>query len=40
MSEVDAMQNELRCGLDTIRSGETRDGATRFRDGQGRHGRF
>jgi enoyl-CoA hydratase len=40
MSEADAMQNELRYGLDTIRSGETRDGATRFRDGQGRHGGF
>jgi enoyl-CoA hydratase len=40
MSEGDAMLNELRHGLATIESGETRDGATRFRDGQGRHGTF
>jgi enoyl-CoA hydratase len=40
MSEADAMQNELRYGLATIESGETREGATRFRDGQGRHGSF
>jgi enoyl-CoA hydratase len=40
MSEADALQNELRYGLATIESGETRAGATRFRDGQGRHGDF
>ena len=40
LSEDDAMRNELRHGLATIESGETREGATRFRDGQGRHGRF
>jgi enoyl-CoA hydratase len=40
LSEADALQNELRHGLATIESGETREGATRFRDGQGRHGAF
>ena len=27
-------------GLEVIRSGETREGATRFREGAGRHGDF
>jgi len=40
MSEDDAMRNELRIGVDTIESGETVRGATRFRDGAGRHGTF
>ena len=40
LPEVEALQNELRHGLATIESGETREGATRFRDGAGRHGRF
>ena len=40
LPEDDAMRNELRHGLATIKSGETREGATRFRDGQGRHGQF
>jgi enoyl-CoA hydratase len=40
LSEADALLNELRHGLATIESGETREGATRFRDGQGRHGTF
>jgi enoyl-CoA hydratase len=35
-----ALQNELRIGMAAIRSGETREGATRFRSGAGRHGRF
>lgn len=35
-----ALQNELRIGMKAVRSGETRDGATRFREGAGRHGRF
>lgn len=37
-SEEEAMQNELRLGVDTMESGETLAGATRFRDGAGRHG--
>ncbi len=40
LSETDAMQNELRLGLETIASGETVAGASRFRAGQGRHGSF
>jgi enoyl-CoA hydratase len=40
MTESEATQNELRLGLDTIASGETVSGATRFRDGAGRHGTF
>jgi enoyl-CoA hydratase len=40
LPEDAALQNELRHGLATIESGETREGATRFRDGAGRHGRF
>lgn len=35
-----ALQNELCIGMRAVRSGETRDGATRFRQGAGRHGRF
>lgn len=34
-----AMANETNLGLATIRSGETREGAARFADGAGRHGR-
>ena len=40
LPEDEAIQNELRHGQATIDSGETRAGATRFRDGVGRHGRF
>ena len=36
----DAWKNELRRGLEVIRSGETREGASRFAGGAGRHGRF
>lgn len=35
-----AMQNEFRLGLQVIQSGETLAGATRFKQGQGRHGHF
>jgi enoyl-CoA hydratase len=35
-----ALANEFAHGLDTIRSGETVAGATRFAAGKGRHGRF
>ena len=38
LSETDALRNEWRRGLDTIGSGETLDGATRFAGGAGRHG--
>ena len=40
LSEDDALQNELRHGLATIESGETRRGAERFTKGTGRHGQF
>ena len=33
-----AMRNELAHGLESLRAGETRAGAARFRDGAGRHG--
>ena len=36
----DALENEIRLGLKTMSSGETLDGATRFSDGEGRHGHF
>ena len=35
-----ALERETEGGLEVIRSGETRAGATRFKDGAGRHGRF
>ena len=35
-----ALANEVDHGMVTIRSGETREGATRFKDGAGRHGSF
>jgi len=38
MSEHEAMRNEVRLGLETIRSGETQSGAERFAAGAGRHG--
>ena len=40
LSEDDAMRLELRGGLATIASGETRLGAARFAGGAGRHGDF
>jgi enoyl-CoA hydratase len=39
-SEADAIRNEVRLGLETIRSGETRAGAAAFSSGKGRHGKF
>ncbi len=36
----EALVGEYHHGIAVIRSGETREGATRFRDGAGRHGRF
>lgn len=38
LDEGAAIDNEIKRGLDTIRSGETADGATRFSGGAGRHG--
>ncbi|WFL76819.1 crotonase/enoyl-CoA hydratase family protein [Altererythrobacter arenosus] len=40
LTEEEAIVNEIRIGQQTIASGETRTGATRFRDGTGRHGAF
>ena len=40
MSEDQAMRNELQLGIETIESGETVSGATRFSKGAGRHGSF
>lgn len=36
----EALANEAAVGMATIRSGETRAGATRFSEGAGRHGSF
>ena len=36
----DALRNETVLGRETIESGETREGATRFAQGAGRHGDF
>ncbi len=36
----DALANEYRRGREVIDSGETREGATRFAQGAGRHGQF
>jgi enoyl-CoA hydratase len=33
-----ALETEVNRGMDVIRSGETREGATRFAEGAGRHG--
>ncbi len=38
MGLADALLRETRLGLDVLRSGESRDGATRFAQGAGRHG--
>jgi enoyl-CoA hydratase len=40
MSLQDAIANELRFGMEVVRSGETLAGAQRFKDGAGRHGKF
>jgi enoyl-CoA hydratase len=37
---AEALHNETLGGLEVIRSGETREGATRFAQGAGRHGAF
>ena len=38
LAEDDAMRQEFRRGMDTVRSGETMAGASRFRNGEGRRG--
>jgi len=40
LSWDEAMRHELSLGVDTIQSGETVEGATRFKSGAGRHGSF
>jgi enoyl-CoA hydratase len=40
MTEEPAMANEIELGLNTLSSGETLTGATRFKKGSGRHGKF
>lgn len=40
LSEADAIRQEVQLGLETIKSGETRQGATAFAKGRGRHGEF
>ncbi|HEY2484102.1 MAG TPA: crotonase/enoyl-CoA hydratase family protein [Candidatus Binataceae bacterium] len=40
MPQAEAMVNEYRHGIDTVNSGETREGAARFAAGAGRHGTF
>ena len=38
LSESEALDNEFRLGVDTLASGEAVSGASRFREGAGRHG--
>jgi enoyl-CoA hydratase len=40
MPVVSALEMEVTRGMEVIRSGETREGATRFAEGAGRHGSF
>ncbi len=40
LSWSDATLNEVRRGMQVLESGETREGATRFANGTGRHGAF
>ena len=40
MSHDTALRNEYKLGLETMDSGETLDGASRFSKGEGRHGKF
>jgi enoyl-CoA hydratase len=40
LSLEDALRAEAKGGIEVIRSGETREGATRFASGEGRHGHF
>jgi enoyl-CoA hydratase len=40
LDQADALTLETRLGLEVIKSGETAEGARRFADGAGRHGKF
>ncbi len=40
LSFTEALKNEFRLGMETINSGETFEGAGRFSEGAGRHGKF
>lgn len=40
LSEQDAIKNEFKLGMETINSGETQMGASRFAQGTGKHGNF
>ncbi len=40
LDEDAAIDNEIKHGLNTLRTGETADGAQRFTGGEGRHGKF
>lgn len=40
LAEDEAIENEVRLALETLRSGETVSGAQRFAQGEGRHGKF
>src|SRR5690348_1897566 len=40
LSWDDAQANEVRLGMETLRSGQSREGAARFAAGAGRHGAF
>ena len=40
MSEADAIAHEFDIGMQAVNAGETVSGASRFRDGAGRHGHF
>lgn len=40
LSDAEAIENEFKRGLETIRTGETVSGAARFSGGEGRHGTF
>lgn len=40
MSEEDALTAEFAGGLDVLKAGSAREGAARFSDGKGRHGKF
>ena len=40
LSHDEALRNETRIGFETMSSGETLDGASRFSGGEGRHGKF
>jgi enoyl-CoA hydratase len=40
LAESEALRREFELGMQTLRSGETVAGATRFTEGVGRHGKF